>query len=344
MRDEFPTQFSFSLFAQKSSPFLSYCAPAGVTRNSGTPADPPGRTLSRSGPYLKSMKTFILLLVFSVALPMFAQERRPEDYVRVLVPAGSVPGAFGAQWTTTVWLRNDSANPVDVFPMSGRNCPVSIGCYRTPRAAPALVAHETALSYLTSSVVTPSIGDPSPTGTFFYVERARIDDVSKELHATDSSRTPEEVTKLPLVPETEFYNSTRSIVRIPLSSANRIALRVFQLDPSMPDGITLRVFQAAPPNSFGPVAALLVERQLRFTAVDTHCTSYEFLGCAGEFIHHPRYILITDLLRQFPELEAALGESAGIRIEIEPQSGLSYWPMVTVTENATNHVTVYTVR
>jgi hypothetical protein len=293
------------------------------------------------------MKAALLTLLFLLnTIAASAQQRRPEDYVRILVPAGAATGANGAQWTTTLWVRNDSAAPLDVFPMNNQHCPVSSGCFRGVRERPALGPHETAFSFGASNRAIATVGDASPAEYFFFVERGRLDDVTMQLHATDRSRTPDEITQLPLVPETAFFARARSIIGVTLTGTSRVSLRVFQLDPSMPDDITLRVYKAARNEISSVDGALLLERRLRFTPGAPGCgrDSFFFFGCGDSFVHHPGHILIGSLLDTFPELEAAVGARFGIRIELEPTAGLEYWPMVTKTENATNHVTVYTAR
>lgn len=285
------------------------------------------------------MKRLLVFLSLFVPLSLSAQERRPDAYERFLVPAGPASGAFGAVWRTELWLRNDSDRPVDVFPVNEKHCPVSAGCTRLIRAVPSLGARETAFGFFAgNNVALAVVSDMSVTGSFFYVERGRAGDLSMQFHVFDVSRSPAEVTRLPIVPEGEFFNTTRSILGARLAVGSRVALRIFQLDPSMPDEVTVRVFEDEPDGG------LLAARRFRFVPGTTRCSTFFFFGCDGEFVHHPGYLVIGDLLQEFPEIAGTIGAPFGVRIEVEPAPGLRYWPMVTVTENATNHVTVHTVR
>ena len=286
---------------------------------------------------------FVLVLPFSV----FAQDRLPQNYERVLVPVGPAAGAFGAVWRTELWLRNDSDQAVDVFPVNERFCPVSSGCVRLIRSVPSLTPRETAFGLGGGNVALAVVSDMSDKGSFFYVQRGRLEDLTMQLFATDRSRTPEEVTALPLVPESQFLAAKRSIVGARIATNNRVSLRIFQLDPSMPDEVTVRIYETAPhvtsQNPLEP-GGLLAERRFHFTPGRRDCGEFFFFGCDGDFVHHPGSLLIGNLLAEFPELASESDDRFGIRIEIEPPPGLRYWPMVTVTENQTNHVTVYTVR
>jgi hypothetical protein len=186
----------------------------------------------------------------------------------------------------------------------------------------------------------PGAGDPSPYGFFFFVERGRSKDLAMQLHVTDRSRIPAEVSQLPLVPEAEFFDSSRSILGVRLTRTSRASLRIFELDAGTSSEVILRFFDARP-NSVA-----LVEKTVRFTPGQRDCTENEIIldRCPGDFVHHPGYILIGDLVREFPELSTLMDTQFGIRVEVTPSPGLRFWMMATVTDNGTNHVTVYTVR
>jgi hypothetical protein len=287
--------------------------------------------------------------VFFALLPavsLLAQDRRAEDYVRVLVPVQAQfaqRGAHGAQWATSLWIRNDGAASVDVFPVA-RTCVVnSGGCFARARPYPGIEPLESLSAFHDVLGSRSGVGQRiSPTGEFLYVERCRFDDISMQLHAGDVRKPAGEWTRIPLVSEKEFFDTTRSIIGLPLQSGNRLSLRVFQLDPLAGAEIILRVHEAAVLQSGATRARLLAERRLAFNIDETPCV---WLHCPEGFEYRPGFIAIGDLLHEVPETASAVDRELGIRIEIEPVTpGLRYWPMVTVTDNATNHLAVYTVK
>jgi hypothetical protein len=285
----------------------------------------------------------MLVRIFVVLLlaPVLAAQN--VDYVRVLAPVhlpSGAPGAYGARWETTLWIRNDGDSSMHVFPILNRSCTASFACGANARPYPSIERRETVFFI----DVPGTVGDaPAPEGMFFYVERGRLNQLAMQLHGGDATQPRREFTRLPLVPESDFFGDTRSIVSVPVRDDSRISLRVFQLDPSAAAAVRLRVYDAAVISFSGPKPSrLLAETVLEFAQPARGCRSW--LNCDESLFYHPGYIVIGDLIRQLPQIQSELGPY-GIRIEIEPITpGLQYWPLVTVTENATNHITVYTVR
>src|SRR5438093_7677641 len=92
-------------------------------------------------------------------------------YERILLPITSAdtPGVFGALWTTEVWVRNDSDQPVAIFPLTitdATNPPKStwpLAIFRPPPDA--------------------------PPGQFIYVSRDRAHALRFNLHVIDANQT-----------------------------------------------------------------------------------------------------------------------------------------------------------
>lgn len=293
------------------------------------------------------MRHLLAAVLLTLATGARAQERQPERYLRFLLPVfvSGLTGAHGSRWQTTLWVRNDGPEPLDAFPLSPSLCCCSAGCFSRIRPNPAFRPYET--PYGGSGTRFPlDLGSQSYTGgAFLYVERDRADQLSAQLHLRDAGRSPVEITQVPVVPETAFFESSRSILGVPIDNRSRASLRIYSLDSDLQSEVMVKIHETAP----GWIAGrwipprLLAERRLEFGRQDQRC-GFMF-GCPQGIPYRPGYIGIADLLRVIPELEAAIDRPFGVRIEIEPlTSGLRYWPMVTTTNNATNRVTVYTVR
>jgi hypothetical protein len=292
-------------------------------------------------------RTLILLLV---AFPLLAQERNSANYERLLIPVltGVLPGAYGSLWQTTLLLRNDGDTTLDAFPLSS-DCLTSIGCYRSVRSAPAFHPHQTGYHY-SPYQLGPFGTKGSATGSFLYVERGRIAQLSARLAVSDVSRTPAGSTEIPLVPESEFFDMPRSILGVPLVPAMRVSLRVYTADERPDTTATVRIHELlprpspVPPYIDGP--ALLAERTFTFVhdAADDNCGFFT-LGCPPGVRYLPSTIVIGNLLDAFPELATAREQPRGLRIEIEPVTpGLRYWPLVTATRDVDGFVSAFTVR
>jgi hypothetical protein len=290
------------------------------------------------------MRHAVAALLITIVLPAGAQVRDVSRYERWLVPVlvFGASGANGSEWETRLWLRNDGATPLDVFPLSPAFC-LSSFCRLTIRSLPALEPRSTAVDNVPGQGLQPSSMGRKANGGFLYVDRERADQLSAELHLRDRGRTPNDWTRIPLVPERLFFASTRSIAAVPIDTLGRICLRIYSLDPDLVSDVAVRIYDAAPDGPGGAVAPrLLVERQLRLQAQVSDC-GFSLGYCPAGVPYQPGYAAITDLVAAFPEITAA--HKYGLRIEIEPLTpGLRYWPMVTVANNETNHTTVYTVR
>lgn len=287
----------------------------------------------------------LLLLLVGVSAP--AQERRAERYLRFLMPIliNGLSGAHGSSWKTTLWLRNDGAQPLDAFPLSPTGCCCSWACFSTIRPIPAFKPYETPYGGNGSRFPLDLGAGNREGGAFLYVERENADQFSAQLHLRETGGSVDEVTQLPVVPETAFFEVTRSILGVPIDDRSRVALRIYSLDSEPLAEVIVRFHDTAPGwtgSSLIP-PRLLAERRLQFAVQDQDCGF--FFGCPEGIVYRPGYIGISDLVRFVPEVTAAFDRPFGVRVEVEPvTAGLRYWPMVTRTSHATNRVTVYTVR
>jgi hypothetical protein len=290
------------------------------------------------------MKRTLLLLLFSLSLA--AQERDLANYERYLVPVHTlvaIPGAYGAQWRTTLYFRNDGDTPVDAFPLTP-SCIDSAICFESVRTAPAFTPRHGGFDIFPS--LHPVTMQSAPSGRFLYIERARAEQLSMRLAVGDVSRTPAGSTELPIVPESAFFNTARSILGVPVVPTTRVALRVYTA--ATQGSITVRVHEMAghelgSPAHFQP-PRLLGERTFSFAYDPAHDTC-GFLGCPEGVRYVPATVQLLNLHEVFPELATLRDPRYGLRIEIVPNTpGLRYWPLVTATRDIDGFVSVYTVR
>ena len=284
----------------------------------------------------------LVLLLFVIAPFAWSAERPPiSEYEKILLPVyGGASGANGAMWRTRFLLRNDGDAPLDVFPLTP-TCLSSSLCYMTMRAYPAFPPRQTGYSVTPFISGSWGVGTSSPSGAFLYVERSRAQQLSANYVVADYARNPVRETHLPLVRESEFFTGTRSIVSMPVSVYARTALRIYDLDSRPTSEVIVRFYDAVESISPSPTVRKFGEVRvtLSYDAAADAC-GFSF-GCPPDIAYHPGYGEISNLLAAVP----AIYDARNVRIEIEPVTeGLRYWPMVTITDDFTNFVSIYTVR
>jgi hypothetical protein len=116
--------------------------------------------------------------------------------------------------------------------------------------------------------------------------------------------------------------------------------------------VRIRFYDTSPFFDNGAFAEprLLAEDVLQFAHDPSRDTcGFTFTECPAGYRYQPAYIQLSDLVARYPALSQAIqadgSTNLGIRIAITPLTpGLRYWPMVSVTENATSVVSIYTAR
>lgn len=142
----------------------------------------------------------------------------PSGVLVVLVPInpGTLPGAFGTNWTTTLWVHN--ASDVD-----GR-----IECAAAdPRICPVVKAHTTA------EVANP-YGSSAPfflrIPTGLVIPGPAFGSVSVELRTTDSATAAKSAgTEIPIARPSDFHAGTTVLPQVPVNDHSRLRIRVFAM-------------------------------------------------------------------------------------------------------------------
>lgn len=166
----------------------------------------------------------IFVIVASVSSPVSAQ-RGPTDFERVLIPisVASVPGAYGTVWSTELWYRNNSKEPVAIWPLAIADWYPAIGLTQ-----PLPVGHFPA----------------DAPGQILFVGKNGGDDIQFDLRIFNRV-SPEDSwgTKIPVVREREF-RSTVNIINVPATPDFRSALRIYALpeDEPLAEVVRVRIF------------------------------------------------------------------------------------------------------
>lgn len=239
-------------------------------------------------------------------------------YERLLLPTviGQPElGLFGSQWVTIATLTNTAQVPVSVYPYAIGNGGVE------PNFTPPLSPNTTIRPTL--------VGDrPGYRGTFLFVDRAHISDVSLVLRARDLSRASSTYgTAMPVVPEEEFTNGTVSLNDIPVDTNFRSTLRVYSLDSSRATTVRLTLYGVTidPVEPHADTSLGTVELRLRDLSTSLPANTVAI----------PGFLEVVNVDEIMPSSFRQL------RIDVQPVDGASrIWAFVTVTHNDTQHVTV----
>lgn len=266
----------------------------------------------------------LLLLILFITAAARAQTSRSADlergdFEKMLVPITVVnwPGDHGSRWTTRFEIANTSPETVELLPW---NCttlaPCSLAYPLPPRTTVSLPLIVTA----------PGEGP----GRLLYVTKARADDVAFNLRIQDVSRQSETWgTELPVVRERQFRTGVVFLLGVPLTSEFRQSLRIYAVDTADPIAFAVRFFALGSGRLDSPVAEL------------TLLTSR--VGAGGT---SPWAEGIAHSAAELHNISAVVPQLRGIdrvMIEVEPlTSGSRFWAFVSVTNNATQHVTAIT--
>lgn len=261
---------------------------------------------------MRTRRFAIVLFLILSTTGLFAQVI---EFERVLLPisAPEVGGAFGSRWVTEHFVRNDGSTVVQLMrdDCGGPACLVPVGPGVSFRANPAQRKDRLWLSV-----------EKDRAGQMFFSTVVR--DISKTVEPWG--------TKIPSVFESEFRQDRLQLLNVPSDLDFRKNLRVYlipQIETGGPFEIVLavRVFNLeAELNSPGT-------RQLLSERLYTLPTS--------KFEENFDYLPIFDLDAAFPGLQAA---TERLRVEVERVSGYhaKLWALLTVTNNETQHVTIFT--
>jgi hypothetical protein len=288
-----------------------------------------------------TMARFAIVLFLLLSPLTLAQQRDPAKYTKFLVPMSGNLQGVNAQWIASLVMRNEGPLPLDAFPLQTDCfcCSACLGLRSYPAFAPGQdgFGMYAGLPGGFNSVV------PSLQGYFLYVETVAAGQFNAHLEVADRLKNPQHSTTLPVVAEGDFLTGRRSIIGVPVTSS-RVSVRVYQSSPDSNATIAIRIFEFGPPASANSPAALLSQRDFQFAFDAQTDTCMPVFNCPAA-VYHPGYVEIPFLPAVFPEVAENRSFFHLVRLEFEPRSPTEkYWPLVTVTDAATNDVQVFTAR
>jgi hypothetical protein len=232
----------------------------------------------------------------------------------VLLPVYSetpVAGAFGSVWQTDFWMHGDTQNVVQIAPWP---CPTIC-----PPVFPLTgqLAYGQTLHNLPASFKAPN-GNPS---VLLYLSRP---EVSMSLRVADTSRsTLNAGTDIPVVRENAMRSGVTQLFNIPVNANFRVLLRLYETAYTYAT-FTVRLYdQADLTNGAAPIHSMTVPASTTQRDVFRTEAAYAEIDLSNLTLNRP-----------WP---------AAVRVEIEPQlPGSRYWAFASITNNATQLVTLST--
>lgn len=231
---------------------------------------------------------------------------------RFLVPLYGPPisGAYGSRWGVETWVRYSGAEDTQVIPrlnVCSVTCTVFYPLH--PGEAPVQIQPAYAGSSLLLHV------DRRLAAGFHFSSRLR-----------DLARADGSGTEVPVIHESRMSAAPVHLLNVPLDRGSRNMLRVYALPEVLAPAVEVRYFRM-PRDPFDLTPELLRADRVALQ------TAPPLEG----FLVHPS--MIAHGFHDLPELR----DEEGVWLEIVPLTpGLRIWAMVSVTNNATQHVTLVT--
>ena len=242
------------------------------------------------------------LLLALLLLPSFAFAQQPQ-YEQILVPFDSVTlQTGGARWHADFWVRNDTAQQVNLFPercsFIGLDAPCTMKILVPPLQTVRLDLQE------------------QFSGVFVYVRSDLKDDVHFNLRIRDAERGADQIgTEIPVVRQSEMKTAKATIINVPLLPNGKVDLRIYTDAPGAQASFRVRLLAE-------PSGHLLAERV------------YQFLGPTDPPTP-PVVPAVVDASSIFRSWIADL-----VRVEIQSAVETRFWPLLTITTQRNNQITV----
>jgi hypothetical protein len=242
--------------------------------------------------------------VLLLATPSFAQFAERETILVPVVLFGEWPGAEGSLWRTefSVYARGGFVRFQQFF-----ECGACLPYYDIPAE---------------TDVKLPIGTNPSqPPGMLVFLLRETAANAIMNLRIRDVSREALTWgTELPVVREKEFHTGSITLTEVPTDGRFRAALRVYGVDDVPNQSFHIQIYDET-------TGALLVD--------DTRPARYAVEGSP----QYPGTVEVTSLTATYPQVLSA----ERLRIDVSPtDAARRFWAFVSITNNATQHVTTVT--
>ncbi|MEA2462784.1 MAG: hypothetical protein QOJ98_531 [Acidobacteriota bacterium] len=233
-----------------------------------------------------------------------------EELERVLFPVNlRAAGAFGSDWRSDIVIRNDGPVTIETTPLfwfdpASPILPIPLPI--PPNGKGTFIQRE------------------RDGGEFLHMPRGLEEKLSYAVHVVDRSRSDVDLgTEVPVV-RAEDTDSVVKLLQIPVGQLYRAKLRVYDIDVNR--SVLVTVHDPA-------MEAPVLQRTLTLTGIPVCPVAL----CLPD---RPGFAVLD--LEGLPELQGG-SFPAGVDITITaPTDGARLWGFVTVTNNDTQHVTVYT--
>jgi hypothetical protein len=264
-----------------------------------------------------SRGSLVLVLLFAAISIQAATHSDAPLWETRLIPVyvQNVQGAHGSLWHTELWIHNGLDRPLsfetDVLQVNvfcvGPVCP-------QPDPIPPGESRR---------ILLDTFGRPRPH-RLLHVRREIADDVTFSLRILDRSRLLESWgAGIPTPAEEQWVSGTVRLLDIPMTSGYRQSLRIYTRlrEDHHCESLTIRLFDLESGETLGTTRATLLD------GFD-NCVSSFFVPNSAEF-------------HSLSSLVASGIDVERIGIELVPDDPtLAYWAFVSVTNDATQHVTV----
>jgi len=251
------------------------------------------------------MKPIRLGLALLFALSTSAVLANPSGDWIIVVPInpGTIGGANGTQWVTSLWVSNASDKDTIIDCDDPGNCPAlrAHSTLQLPAAPYRNLTHDGFLLRI---------------ATGFLVDAVPADAISVELRATDSVTAPHSAgTEIPLARPSDFKKTALTLPDVPVNDHARAQLRLYG---TMNGDATVRIFDAG--------------SGVELSEMTVSLTGGTSVGgpLGGGFPAPPSFASV-----------ALPGSGNRVRVEVVPASaGLAIWGFASVTDNVSEQFTI----
>jgi hypothetical protein len=258
------------------------------------------------------MRAFILIALAATSLAATSLAAADDTlFEQVLVPfdTQTITGV-NTIWTAELRVRNDGDQPINLFPEK---------CFFLGREFPCFQrADVPARTTILLDQIKPDYA--TPAAIFLYVPKARAADVSFNLRVAAAGDPIG--TEIPVVRERNYRTGRTTLLNIPLGAGSRPSLRIYS--PILLSHVfRVRIYR-------DPGDVLILER------------SFELIVPTDPPIPAVVPIMVD---ASSALADASLQNPGRVRVTIEqsfPQSALPYWPLATITDNATQRIIAIT--
>lgn len=241
-----------------------------------------------------------------------------DAYESVLLPVytdGKVSGQHGSEWQTTFWIHNEGGANLLLAPW---DCPDNTICLPVFPMTKILQPHESHRGL----PVFFRVPNANP-GRMLYVSRGG--NFAANLRLADTSRRAiDGGTEIPVVRERDLHSRTLNLLNVPFAGESRILVRIYDVALGS-SSFKVSIYG----QDEGLKSVKIYETEVKATTSDT-----------GDFRVQPAYAQVSGFESS---IILPVVPPEALRVEVTPLSeGSRFWAFASVTNNATQHVTVVT--